>query len=163
MRSGTNSIRLAAEQGLGRSRGGFSSKIMVTAADEATAVEVDVLPGQANDAPLLEPMLDKTIERVPHGDELNGDRGFDGDEQRMTCIDRDVFPNIPNRGNRREPWAFRKEGYRERNRVERLFVKVKQFRRVAIRYEKLKEIFLEIIHLALVFIRLRDMRNVNAA
>ena len=153
----------AAEQGLGRSRGGFSSKIIVTAADENTAVVVDVVAGQAADAPLWEPMLERTIERVPHFDEMVGDKGFDGDEQRLSCIDRDVFPNIPNRSNRTEPWPFMAEGYVERNRVERLLGKAKQFRRVATRYEKLKETFLGFIHLALGFIRLRASVNVNTA
>jgi transposase len=153
----------AAEQGLGRSRGGYSSKIMATAADENTAVVVEVVPGQAADAPLLEPMLDRTIERVPHFDELVGDKGFDGDDQRGVCIDRNVFPNIPNRVNRREPWPFRKEGYVRRNCMERLFGKVKQFRRVATRYEKLKETFLGMIHLTLGFIRLKALVNVNTA
>ena len=134
---------------------------MATAADENTAIVVEVVPGQAGDAPLLEPMLERTVERVPHFDELDGDKGFDGDQQRLACIDRDVFPNIPNRSNRREPWPFMKEGYRERNRVERLFSKLKQFRRVATRYDKLKETFLGMIHLALGFIRLRDLVNVN--
>jgi transposase len=148
---------------MGRSRGGFSSKIVVTAADENTAIVVEVVPGQAADAPLLEPMLERTIERVPPFDELVGDKGFDGDEQRFACIDRDVFPNIPNRVNRTEPWPFLPEGYRERNGVERLLGKAKQFRRLATRYEKLKETFLGFIHLALGFIRLRASVNVNTA
>ena len=133
----------------------------MTAADEDTAVVVDVVPGQAGDAPLLEPMLEKTIERVPNFDELVGDKGFDGDGQRGSCIDRDVFPNIPNRRNRVDPWPFLPEGYVERNRVERLFGKAKQFRRLATRYEKLKETFLGMIHLVLGFIRLRKLANVN--
>jgi transposase len=136
---------------------------MVTAADEDTAVAVEVVPGQAGDAPLLEPMLDRTLGRVPVVDELVGDKGFDGDAQRLACIDRDVFPNIPNRSNRTEPWPFLAEGYVERNRVERLFAKLKQFRRVATRYEKLKDTFLGLIHLALGFIRLRARVNVNTA
>ena len=148
---------------MGRSRGGFTSKIMVTAADESTAVVVEVVPGQAGDAPLLGPMLERTIGRVPHFDELVGDKGFDGDDQRVSCIGRDVFPNIPSRKNRKEPWPFLPEGYVERNRVERLFGKLKQFRRLATRYDKLKETFLGMIHLALGFIRLRALANVNTA
>jgi transposase len=133
----------------------------VTAADEDTAIVVDVLPGQAGDAPLLEPMLEKTIERVPHFDEFVGDKGFDGDEQRLSCIGRDVVPNIPNRSNRVEPWPFLPESYRERNRVERLLGKAKQFRRIATRYEKLKATYLGLLHLVLGFIRLRKRTNVN--
>ena len=122
---------------------------------------VDVLPGQANDAPHLEPLLERTIERVPVFDELVADKVFDGDAQREACIDRDVFPNIPNKKNRVDPWGFLPEGYRERNRVERLFGKLKQFRRVATRYEKLKETFLGLIHVTLGFIRVRASANVN--
>lgn len=133
----------------------------MTAADENTAVAVEVVPGQTADAPLLEPMLERTIERVPHFDELVGDKGFDGDGQRVSCIERDVFPNIPNGKNRLDPWPFLEDGYVERNRVERLFGKLKQFRRVATRYEKLKETFVGMIHLALGFIRLKAIANVN--
>jgi transposase len=59
--------------------------------------------------------------------------------------------------------SFLPEGYVERNRVERLFGKLKQFRRLATRYDKLKETFLGMIHLALGFIRLRALANVNTA
>jgi transposase len=135
----------------------------MTAADEDTAIVVDVVPGQASDAPLLEPMLGQTIARVPHFDEFVGDKGFDGDGQRLSCIDRDVFPNIPNRCNRSQPWPFIPDGYVQRNRVECLFGKAKQFRRLAPRYEKLKGTFLGMIHLVLGFIRLKKMVNVNTA
>ena len=135
----------------------------MTAADEDTALAVDVVAGQAHDAPLLEGMLARTMERQPVIDELTGDKGFDGDAQRSACIGRDVFPNLPNKRNRIDPWPFFPEDYVERNRVERLFAKLKQFRRIATRYEKLKETFLGLAHLALGFIRLRSSVNVNTA
>ena len=133
------------------------------ATDEDTAVVVDVVPGQAHDAPLLEPMLEATQERLPVIDELVGDKAFDGDPQRLACMDRSVFPNVPNKANRVDPWGFLPEGYRERNKVERLFAKAKQFRRFATRYEKLKVMFLGVVHLVLGFIRLKRLRNVNTA
>jgi transposase len=136
---------------------------VVTAVDEDTAIVVEVAPGQTSDATLLEPMLEPTIERVAVIDELVGDKGFDGDDQRMQCINRDIFANIPNRCNRLDPWEFLPEGYRERNKIERLFSKLKQFRRIATRYEKLKETFRGMIHLVLGFIRLRARSNVNRA
>jgi transposase len=107
-------------------------------------------------------MLDAALRRVGAVDELVGDKGFDGDAQRMACIDRDVVPVIPNQTNRAEPWPFEPRPYRQRNRVERLFAKAKPFRRVATRYEKLKQTFLGVLHLALGFIRLRKLTtNVN--
>lgn len=132
---------------------------MLTAADEDTAIVLEVIPGQASDAPRLKPMLDRSRDRVPNLDELTGDKGFDGDAQREACLDKGVFPNIPNRKNRTDPWPHDEEGYKERNRVERLFGKMKQFRRVATRYDKLKVTFLGMIQMALGFIRLRRLQR----
>ena len=148
-------------QAIGKSRGGRTTKIVLTAADEDTALAVDVIPGQAGEAPRLEPLLDRTLDRVGPVDELVADKAFDGDPQRHACIDRDVCPVIPNKANRVEPWPFDPEPYRERNKVERLFGKLKQFRRVATRYEKRRAMFLGVLHLALGFIRLRRLANVN--
>jgi transposase len=135
---------------------------VVAAADEDTALAVDAVPGQAGDAPLLVPLLDRALRRVPVVDEVVGDKAFDGDRLREECLERDVNPNIPLKANR-DPgrWAWCPEGYRERNRVERLFAKTKQFRRVATRYEKLKATYLGLLHLVLGFLRLRKRTNVN--
>ena len=136
--------------------------MIASAADEDTALAVDVVPGQAGDAPLLVPLLDRTLQRVEVVDEVVGDKGFDGDRLREQCLDRDVNPNIPLKSNRDpERWAWDEEGYKERNRVERLFGKVKQFRRIATRYEKLKVTYLGLLHLVLGFISLRKRTNVN--
>lgn len=124
---------------------------------------MDVVPGQANDAPHLGRMLDRTAGRVPAIDELVGDKAFDGDAQRAACVERDVCPVIPNRKNRADPWPFDPVAYRDRNKVERLFAKLKGYRRVATRYDKLKATFLGMIHLALGFIRLKRASSVNTA
>ena len=92
---------------------------------------------------------------------MTGDKGFDGDAQREACLDRGIFANIPNRKNRVDPWPFDPDGSKERNRVERLFGKVKQFRRVATRYEKLKATFLGVVHLTLGFIRLKRLKRTS--
>jgi transposase len=132
---------------------------VLTAVDEDTPVAFEVVPGQTNDAPRLEPLLRDTLERVPLVDELTGDKGFDGDAQREACLDANVFPNIPNRKNRVDPWPHDTEGYKERNRIERLFGKLKQFRRVATRYEKLKVTFMGMIQIAFGFIRLKRLHR----
>ena len=128
----------------------------MAAADEDTALVVDVLPGQAHAAPHLVPMVDRTLARVPAIDEVVGDKAFDGDALRSECLARDVSPNIPVKANRDpDRWAWDTDGYRERNRVERLFAKLKGFRRGATRYDKLKVTYLGFLHLTLGFIRLR--------
>lgn len=103
----------------------------------------------------MEPLLEATLKRASNVEEITGDKGFDGDAVREACLDRSVNPNIPNKRNRVNLWHFDKEAYRERNRVERLIGKGKQFRRLATRYEKLKATYLGLLHLVFGFVRLR--------
>ncbi len=70
---------------------------------------------------------------------------------------------MPAKSNAVDPQPLDKQANRERNRIERLFGKAKEFRRVATRYEKLKAGFLGLIHLVFGFIRLRAKTNVNRA
>jgi len=130
-------------QGPGRSRGGPISKIILTAVDEATAIAVDVRPGQAHDAPLLEPIA----ARLDKVDQVVGDKAFDGAPQRRACAAIGAAAVIPAKANRVAPEPVDRGAYRERDRVERRFAQLKEFRRVAIRYEKLKQAFLGMIHL----------------
>jgi transposase len=133
----------------------------VVAADENTALAVDVVAGQQHDAPLLEPMLDRTLQRIATIDQVVGDKGFDGDPQRRACRERDAEPVIPAKSNRLDPQPHDVAAYRERNRVERLIGKLKEFRRLATRFDKRRANFLGWLHLILGFIRLRAKTNVN--
>ena len=90
-----------------------------------------------------------------------GDKAFDGAAQRRACAAIGAQAVIPAKSNRVAPEPLDRGAYRERNRVERLFAKLKEFRRVATRYEKLKVTYLGLLHLILGFIRLRKRTNVN--
>lgn len=138
---------------------------MVSAADEDTVIAIDIVPGSAHDAPLLKPILEETAARIGSMDEVIGDKAFDGEPQRKACEKHGAKAVIPPRENRVNPEPLDKEAYRERNRVERLFAKLKEFRRVATRYEKLKVTFLGWLQLVFGFIRLRakTKTNVNKA
>ena len=133
----------------------------MTAADESTAIAVDVRPGQAHDAPLLRGMLRRTASRLGGVDQVVGDKAFDGGPQRRACEAIGAEAVIPAKANRVDPEPLDEAAYRERNRVERLFAKLKEFRRVATRYEKLKQTFLGMIHLVLGFISIKAKTNVN--
>ena len=103
-------------------------------------------------------------QRLGDVEELVGDKGCDGDPRRRARIERGTVPVIPNRKNRTDPRPFEPGPYRERNRVERLFGKAKQFRRFATRYERLKQTLPGMIQLVLGFVRLRRLtNNVNTA
>jgi transposase len=84
-----------------------------------------------------------------------GDRSYDSDAIRDGLTDRDIAAVIPGRRNRKVPVEHDPDLYRGRNRVERLVGKLKQFRRIATRYEKLAGTFLAMVHLAAAFLMIR--------
>jgi transposase len=71
---------------------------------------------------------------------LLADKGYDADAIREELTKADVEAVIPAKSNRREPIAHDREKYRWRNLVERLFNKLKNWRRIATRYDKTKDL-----------------------
>ncbi len=83
------------------------------------------------------------------------DKGYDADHFRKAIYDAGAEAVIPPRSNRKAPHAYHKALYRERNLVEQFFNKLKQFRRVATRYNKLLPNYEGFVQLAAVAILLR--------
>lgn len=84
------------------------------------------------------------------------DRGYDADPLVAALATRGVQAVIPPRRKRRAPRAYDAERYAQRQPVERLFSRLKQFRRLATRYDKLDLHFLAFIYLAATVLWLRD-------
>jgi transposase len=98
------------------------------------------------------------IEAVPEEcpvEAAAGDEGYDSDAIRADLKERGIEPVIPPLACRKEAIAYDKKAYRQRNRVERFFSELKQFRRVATRYDKLDLSFLAFIHLTAALIMIR--------
>lgn len=79
---------------------------------------------------------------------LLADKGYDGDAFRALVLSIGARPVIPNKSNRITLHRFNKRAYRGRNVIERCFCRLKDFRRVATRYDKLARNFLATVHLA---------------
>ena len=109
-------------------------------------------PGQAHDRTLAGPLLD---DQLPADSFLLGDKAYDAEWIRAMIEAQDAVPIIPDRSTTKTPHAFRRDLYRLRNRVERFFNKLKQFRRIATRYEKLVANYLAMIKIATIRIWLR--------
>ena len=148
-----------ATDALGRSRGGYTTKVHLACTDENSAVAVELTPGQAGDAPQFEELFDAAYERVPDTDEVVADKGYDSRAIRDRTLAADVAAQIPSKRNAVDPWPVLEESYRQRNRVERLVGKMKQFRAVATRYDKLAASFMATIKTVLCFIKLRSFVN----
>ena len=76
------------------------------------------------------------------------DRAYEGNETRQLALG--FVPVVPPLGARVEPWAYVPEMYKRRNEIERLFRRLKGFRRIFSRFEKLDALFLGSISFALI-------------
>jgi transposase len=78
------------------------------------------------------------------------DRAYESDQTRQLLLSFEVEPVVPPKINRLNPWEYDKELYKKRNEVERLFRRLKAFRRIFSRFEKLDVMFIAFIHVALI-------------
>jgi len=79
------------------------------------------------------------------------DRAYEGDETRQLVLRLEMTPVVPPKVTRLNPWEYDRELYKKRNEVERLFRRLKGFRRIFSRFEKLDVMFIAFIHVALIF------------
>lgn len=100
-------------------------------------------PGERHEQAYLEAVLDGgAVKRVGRGrprirpSAVAGDKGYSSPRARQTLRRRGIRAIIPRRRNQRRAGGFDRDGYRERNVVERTINRLKQFRRMATRYEK---------------------------
>lgn len=78
------------------------------------------------------------------------DRAYEGDETRALAEELGYIPVVPPKSNRKNPWHYDKQLYKQRNQVERLFRRLKRFRRIFTRYDKLDVVFLTFVYFALI-------------
>lgn len=83
------------------------------------------------------------------------DRAYEGEETRQLALELGFVPVVPPKQNRLSPWEYDRAMYRRRNEIERLFRRLKGFRRIFSRFEKLDVMFLGFIHFALIVEALR--------
>jgi transposase len=83
------------------------------------------------------------------------DRAYEGDETRQLVLELGFSPVVPPKKNRLDPWEFDQFMYKRRNEIERLFRRLKGFRRIFSRFDKLDVMFTAFIHFALIIEALR--------
>ncbi|WP_250296785.1 IS5 family transposase [Wolbachia endosymbiont of Oedothorax gibbosus] len=86
---------------------------------------------------------------------LIADKGYDANYMIEAAQAVNAEPVIPARSNRKIPREYDKELYKERNLIERMFNKIKHFRRVATRYDKLAITFISFVHIAGIYLWLK--------
>ena len=83
------------------------------------------------------------------------DRAYEGNETRQLVLDLGMVPVVPPKSNRLHPWEYDRALYTKRNEIERLFRRLKGFRRIFSRFEKLDVVFLAFLCFALIVEALR--------
>ena len=137
------------EQGIGKSKGGFTSKIHAATDKNGKAMCIFITGGNIYDSTQAEKLLHDTIHE---GVYVLGDKAFDS-EQILKYIEKNrAITVVPPRKNRKEQREYDKSIYKNRNQIERFFNRLKQFRRIATRYDKLLFSFLSLVQFAVALI-----------
>jgi len=78
------------------------------------------------------------------------DKAYEDEETRNIAVEQGFSPVVPPKSNRKSPWNYDKKLYKRRNEVERYFLRLKRFRKVFTRYDKLDSSYLAIVYFAMI-------------
>jgi transposase len=130
---------------LGRSRGGFTSKVHCLSDARGRPIAFHLTPGETADCKAYDDLIDGP-EQKPKA--LLADKAYDSDVIRADLKRRGIKAVIPPKSNRKTVIPYNKRLYRERNWIERVFGHLKINRAIATRYDQLAETFLAMLCLA---------------
>jgi len=142
---GSNPAGGQAAQAMGRTKGGLNTKIHALVNARSQALVIALSAGNDADVSLAEELT----ECLPENSTLIGDKAYDSSTLRHAAGAKGIKTCIPARSNRTTTVPFSPTAYRRRHRIENFFERIKRYRRVATRYDKLAETFLGFICLAI--------------
>ena len=143
---GSRRKRGADLQAIGRSRGGRTTKIHAVVDGSGRPLALQLTPGQRGDAPVAAALLGS----LPPSRLCAADTAYDSDALRSFLIQRGTEPVIPNNPTRKRLQPFDPAAYKQRNIIERTFCRLKDWRRIATRYDKLAANFASACCLAII-------------
>ena len=140
-----------ANECIGVSRGGRSTKIHAVVDALGNPIEIMLTAGNVHDVTVAEKLLSRIRLK---GSTVLADKAYGKWALREFIANHDADFCIPPKDNEADPWFVDWWLYKERHLVETFFLKLKEFRRVATRYDKLAARFLSFVHLACIRILL---------
>ena len=144
--------RAGNERAIGRSHGGPTTKIHICADAHGNPIDFEITGGEVHDAKAAP----KIIEKIKEAENFIADKGYDSEAIREQARAKKMNPVIPRKSNSKKPNPeFDSFLYKLRHLVENLFAKLKHFRSIATRFEKLARNFKAIVFLACTIIWLR--------
>lgn len=140
----------AEQEALGRSKGGFSTKIHALVDALGNPLKFVLTAGQRNDITQGKSLIEGTKNTV-----IIADKGYDANALLETITDQDSIAVIPPKKNRKVQRDYDEHVYKERHLIECFFSKIKHFRRIFSRFDKKASIFMSFLHFvgALIWLR----------
>lgn len=142
---------------MGRSRGGLTTRIHALTDANGLPIRLAITSGETHDTVPAKELLSG----LQNGQLILAGKADDADWIRQRIEDQGAAPNIPSKANRKWKACFSAVLYKDRNLVERFFNKLKFFRRIATRFDKLGSTFMAMIKLASIRIWLRAYESRN--
>jgi transposase len=130
--------------GIGRTKGGRNTKLHVVCDEKGRPCVLLLTPGNLNDCRVAQ----RCIEAMPASAELVADKGYDSQALREWLRARGTQPVIPPRKNRKIQYDYDKAIYKQRNIIERMFCRLKDWRRIATRFDRNLKNYMSAIALA---------------
>ena len=129
---------------IGRTKGGLNTKLHAVTDARGRPLKFFMTAGQVSDYTGAAALLGS----LPAAEWMLADRGYDADWFRDALKDKGIRPCIPGRKSRGKAVRYDKRRYRRRNRIEIMFGRLKDWRRVATRYDRCAKTFLSAVALA---------------
>lgn len=127
-------------QGIGRSKGGLTTKIHMIAWDPDHGMVFSLTPGNVSDFTAWMQLIEET--ELPSSVEyIAMDKGYSFYQTFDVCEKKELIAVVPPKSNFKHQWLYDRNIYRYRNEIERLFNRLKNYRRIATRYDKLDFMF----------------------
>lgn len=142
--------RKKGSQGLGRSKGGLTTKIHAVSVNETTVVNFLLSPGNCADCPVGKELLESWYH--PETKAVLMDKAYGSQENKNICHEKNWLFVVPPRKNAKNYWYYDTHLYTLRNQIERLFNRIKNYRRVATRYDKLAHMYSSFVSFAFILI-----------
>jgi len=141
-------------QSIGRSRGGLTTKIHMIAGDPDHGMHFSLSPGNTSDWTAGKKLIEDYDfpSSVSH---LAMDKGYSFYDILSLCENKKIEAVVPPKANFRRPWPYNKNIYIYRNEIERHFNRLKNYRRIATRYDKLDIVYSGFILLGMIALVLK--------
>ena len=144
--------RLGEERAIGRSRGGATTKIHIAADAHGNPIDFEITGGEVHDVKAAPQLLEK----IETAENFIADKGYDSDPLREQIRSKKMIPIIPRKSNsKKSNPEFDSHLYKLRHLVENLFARLKHFRSIATRFDKLARNFRSMLFIACSLIWLR--------